>query len=224
MRVVAVVDETILTKLIHGCDVYCDVSAYALLYGQFPCLKSVVSLMSNEDRVIVELEVPEGEILQMKGLSTGEVYVNNYGRMLHKEYFMQARKTFVVRLPHIKSEWLVCSKFRAERTLSYSIWNSRVYNKCKVPLWSGCVAVDGDGRLYDVHAAKVIRDFDKHMCCEFNADWLVIQALQVLRLKEGDRLCRCCLGVNSIKEAYALLKDSDKIYLRDWGIIYGGLM
>lgn len=216
MRVISIVDETILTKLIHGCDVYCDVSAYALLYGQFPCLQSVASLMSNENRVIVELEVPEGEILQMRGLSTGEVYVNNYGMMLHKEYFMCARKTFVVQLPYIRSEWIVCSKVRTDRTLSYSTWNSRIYNKCKVPLWSGSVAVDNDGRLYDVCAAKVVRDFDKYMCEEFNLDWLVIQALQALQLREGALLCNKRLGVSSIKEAYALLKDSDKIYLRDW--------
>lgn len=217
MRVVTFQNIEVLSKLMHD-DVEQEITGYVLISGKFPCLESIAKLLRGDSSFALELDVPEHAIVKMTDMSTGKVFTSAYGKVLHREFYNETPKTFIVKLEHINRKWLAYSILRVKKEQSVYTWDIRGYQRCMLGYTTGRFSVDSDYVVRECGTGKVV-DFDRCKNVMCGAGWLVLQALESLQPYAREALIRGHLNVDTIEEAYRMLNGLNKIYLKDWGIV-----
>lgn len=193
-------------------------------------MHTISSVGGLTERLMLELEVPESEILSMKRCVLFEdridtEYTRDFGKHIHDEFYSRGRITYEVILPNIKYDWLVCTRAPykgyisvGQKRLPCVRWETVVLRCDKYPLWNRSVIFFASYKIADSVTMKVIEDIDGYLSDKCSSELLVVQALSgVLTEAACMDFCRDYLGVKSLEEAFELLKYTDKIYMKDYG-------
>lgn len=216
----------------YGSPVY----AFATLNGKPICLPAVASGMDViqgvgylTGRVMLELEVPEPEILSMKKCVLYEEHIDreiteNFGMEVHKEFFTDQKISYEVCLSCIRLEWLVCYRVPHEdyvrgrdRSHKGIRWSTVVIDNSKVPCWVRDVIFFNHYRVADPETHEVVQDIDEYLTDRVYSEMLMVTTIWgVLKENECDKFCQDVLGVPSMEEADTVLRGTKKFYVKDW--------
>lgn len=194
-------------------------------------MRTISSVGGLTDRLMLELEVPESEILSMKRCVLFEdridvEYTQDFGQHLHDEFYSDNKITYEVTLPKLKYDWLVCVRIPYKGYISVGHgrfpcvrWETVVLCWDKYPLWHRSVIFFASYKIADSMTMKSVENVDVYLSDKCSLELLVVQALGgVLTEAASVSFCRDYLGVQSLDEAFEILRHTDKIYMKDWEV------
>lgn len=200
------------------------------LEAVFGGMQTINSVGGLTDRLMLELEVPESEILSMKRCllfedRIGEEYTRDFGKRIHDEFYTDNKITYEVLLPYLKYEWLVCSRIPTRgfieinrRRFSSVQWDTVVLRMDRYPLWCSSITSFASYKMFDPVIFEPIEDVENYLSSKCSPELLVVQALcGVLTEDVGITFCKDYLGTDNLEEAIKSLQYTDKTYMKDYG-------
>lgn len=199
--------------------------AFASIGGIPVCLRAVSVFWSYligymglmDEGVMLELEVPENEILNMKLESDTETGImSGYSETIRNYDILDGgHKTYEVVLRRFRLDWLVAYYFY-KRTLSDRIKVTPVvFNRDMYPLWEKRVYFSGDGYVYDKsRGGKGTADVSNYLpdiCCH---DLGLFHLRNYVNISGAEKIMKQ-LGFSSKKELIRYAREHNYPTIKD---------